>query len=165
MNLFILNRLPVLAARENCDSHVRKIILEAVEMMGYSFDEGEFKPWPWLHDRGRHYTRPMSLWVRENRKNFDWTLQHAYALCDEFVYRSSHKRQHACRAYLDWISANLPIHNLPDEPQTDWPRCFGKYREIVGVTDDAVYDYRRYYMLAKRHISKWTNRPIPDWYK
>jgi hypothetical protein len=165
MNLFILNRLPGLAARDNCDSHVRKIILEAVEMMGYAYDEGEFKPIPWLHIKGRHYSRPMSIWVRENRRNFDWTLQHVYALCDEYVYRSDHKNQHAYLKHIDWIAAHLPIDKLPDEPQTDWPRCFGAYEEQVGVTEDAIYDYRRYYMLAKRHIAKWTKRPIPEWYR
>lgn len=32
MNLFILDTDPIEAARQNCDSHVCKIILEAAEM-------------------------------------------------------------------------------------------------------------------------------------
>lgn len=165
MNLFILNRVPEQAARDNCDAHVRKIILEAVEMMGYAYNKGEFSPLPWLHAKGRHYSHPMSIWVRENRRNFDWTLRHAYGLCEEFTYRSAEKKQHAYLKNIDWIAANIPIANLPDEPQTDWPRCFGKFREEVGESGDAVYDYRRYYMIGKRHLAQWTKRPIPEWYR
>jgi hypothetical protein len=165
MNLFILDRLPRQAAQQNCDAHVRKIILESVEMMGYAFDEGEFKPWKWLHDKGLHVNHPMSRWVRYSRQNFDWALQHAYSLCDEFFYRFDKIQHHKCREYIDWIAANLPMDNLPDNGQTDWPRCFGHYKETVGITNDAVYDYRRYYMIAKRHLANWTKRPIPDWYR
>ena len=34
MNLFILDRDPIIAASMNCDKHVCKIILEAAQMMG-----------------------------------------------------------------------------------------------------------------------------------
>lgn len=163
MNLFILDRMPVIAAQYNNDSHVRKIILEATEMMGYAFDHGKFKPWPWLHYSGNHFNHPMALWVRENRANFDWTLQHAYGLCDEFFYRFN--KQHKCRDYVDWISANLPLKSLDSSStMTDWPRCFGLWKDEIYLSDDAVYDYRRYYMKAKRHLAKWTKREIPEWY-
>jgi hypothetical protein len=163
MNLFVLDRMPRKAAEYNCDAHVRKIILESVEMLGYAFDKGHFKPWAWLHKSGRHLNHPMSLWVRDTKQNFDWTLQHAYALCEEFSYRFG--KLHKCQGYLDWIASNLPLSNLRDYEQTDWPRCFGDYEEIVGETENAVYDYRRYYMLAKRHLAKWTRREIPEWYR
>jgi hypothetical protein len=161
MNLFILDRMPVQAARYNCDAHVRKIILEAIEMMAYTYTK--FDPWPWVPKSGRHLNHPMSKWVRATRQNFDWTLQHAYALCDEFTYRF--EKIHKCQSYLDWISANLPLDNLRNYQQTDWPRCFGDYKELVGRSDNAVYDYRRYYMLAKRELAFWTKREMPEWYR
>jgi hypothetical protein len=165
MNLFILDRMPVIAAQYNNDAHVRKIILEATEMMGYTFDHGKFKPWPWLHNYGNHFNHPMSKWVRASRQNFDWTLQHAYALCDEFAYRFDKKVQHKCREYIDWIAANLPLKNLSDTGSTDWPRCFGPWREKIDTSEDAIYDYRRYYMMSKRHLAVWTKREIPEWYR
>lgn len=165
MNLFVLDPMPVIAAQYNNDSHVRKISLEAVEMLGYAFDHGQFKPWPWLHKSGRHYNHPMSQWVRRSRQNYDWTIQHAYALCDEWLYRFERDRHHKCREYLDWISANLPIHNLSNFGQTDWPRCFGQFKDRINLSDNAIYDYRNYYMVAKRHLAVWTKRPIPEWYR
>lgn len=161
MNLFILDRQPTVAAQFNCDSHVRKIILETVEMLGYTY-YGHFKPWPWVTPKYRHFNHPMSKWVRENRHNFSWTLEHAYALCDEFNYRFD--KHHKCREYLDWISLNIPIDHLSDEKITDWPRCFGDYKERMDLTNDAVYDYRNYYMIAKRHLAIWTKRGEPEWY-
>lgn len=154
--------MPAIAAQYNCDSHVRKIILESIEMMGYTYDDGNFKPWPWISGN-RYLNHSMSVWVRESKRNFDWTLQHAYALCEEFAYRFGKK--HKCVKYLDWISSNLPLKNLSDTRQTDWPRCFGSYKETVGVSDDAVFDYRRYYMIAKRHLAVWKKRPTPEWYR
>jgi hypothetical protein len=163
MNLFILDRLPERAARFNNDAHVRKIILEACEMMGYAFDSGKFQPWPWLHKKGLHLNHPMSLWVRRSLQNYDWTLRHAYALSEEFSFRFG--KVHKCHEYLDWISSHIPIKNLQDSRQTDWPRCFGDFKSTVGVSEDAVYDYRRYYMIAKRHLADWTKRGIPEWYR
>lgn len=164
MNLFILDRQPDIAARYYFDCHVRKIILEAVEMMSYAYDEGDFEPIPKLHKWGRHLNHPMSCWVRRCRSNFDWTLQHSKALCQEFSYRHSLTKVHAYQKHVEWIAMNLPMDNLSNTTgQTDWPRCFGEWKELVGVTDDAVYDYRRYYRLAKADLESYTKRPRPDW--
>lgn len=161
MNLFVLDLMPVTAAQYNCDRHVIKIILEVVEMMGYAYDKGDFKPLPLLYKKGRHVNHPMSLWVRGSKCNFDWTLQHAYGLCDEYSYR--YDKVHAYRKYIDWIAFNLPINNLPDFGRTDWPRCFGPWKEVIGNSGDIVKDYRKYYMIGKR-FATWKKRPIPEWY-
>lgn len=162
MNLFILDLMPVTAAQYYCDRHVVKIILEVVEMMGYAYDQGSFKPLPWLHFSSRYANHPMSKWVRGSKHNFDWAYQHAVALSEEYTFR--YDKIHAYHKHLLWIGMHLPIDNLSDIGQTDWPRCFGKWRETVGITDDIVYDYRRYYMAAKR-FATWTERPMPYWYR
>lgn len=165
MNLFFLDKQPEIAAQYSCDSHVRKIILEAVEMMGYAYSHGQFQPWPWVHSKGRHINHPMSKWVRASKENFDWTLQYAYALCDEFFYRFNKTQHHKCRAYLDWISNNLPLENLPSLGFTNPPRCFAAYAEQIEQSDDVVFDYRRYYTLGKRHLAVWTKRGEPFWWR
>lgn len=163
MNLFILDRNPIVCASYYNDSHCRKIILEAIEMMGYAYDNGTFEPWPWIHKHNRHKNHPITKWVRQSRQHFDWTIQHAYALCEEFYFRFG--KEHKCKQHLDWIAMNLPLANLPDVGFFNWPRCFGTFHDIVGETPDVVYDYRRYYMIGKRHLARWTRRDIPFWYK
>jgi len=131
-----------------------------VTMMGFAYSQGEFiLPWP-----SAYLNHSTSCWVRASTQNFDWTLQHTQALLDEFAYRQKEGNQHAYRKYVDWIASNLPLHNLERTGQTDWPRCFGKYRDIIVKSNDAVYDYRRYYMIAKKHLAQWTKRPVPDWF-
>jgi hypothetical protein len=170
VNLFILDRHPENAVRFYNDFHVRKIILEAVQMMGYAYyNHGDgFKPLPWLFvsKQGmRHYNHPMSIWVRRSKQNFDWTLRHTQGLLTEFAHRQKENRPHAYVNKVAWIESNLPMAYLSDFGQTDWPRCFGFWKEKIELSDDAVYDYRRYYMLAKRHIAVWTRRPIPEWWR
>jgi hypothetical protein len=162
MNLFILDWMPVTAAQYNCDRHVVKIILEAVEMMGYAYDNKKFLPIPNLLHSSKYYNHPFSKWVRASRQNFDWAFQHTTALCDEFAYRYGH--EHSYRPHVEWIGMNFPLDNLPNLGQTDFPRCFGKWKETIEISDDAVYDYRRYYMLAKR-FATWRKRPTPEWYR
>jgi len=161
MNLFILDWMPTTAAIYNCDRHVVKIILEAVEMMAYAYSPGKFIL-PGYKRSNRHFNHPMSQWVRMSRQNFDWTYQHAIALCQEYTFR--YEKVHSYEKHIHWIGRNMPIDNLSNLGQTDWPRCFGPWRDTVGVSNNAIQDYRRYYMVAKRRFLTWKKRPIPDWY-
>lgn len=161
MNLFILDRIPEIAATYYCDRHVVKIILEAVEMMGYAYDQGKYPPLPWLKHKNPHFNHPMSQWVRDSRQNFDWALRHSIALCDEFAFR--YGKEHSYRRHITWVTFNIPL--LSDTGLTDWPRCFGQWKEDIELSDDAVYDYRRYYMLAKRSFATWKKRPMPEWFR
>jgi hypothetical protein len=154
--------MPVVAAQYNCDRHVVKIILEAVEMMGFAYPEKEFLPLKWINHKNRHYAHPMSRWVRASKQNFDWTYQHTVALCQEFEFRYEHA--HSYYPHVEWIGRNLPIQSLPDFGRTDWPRCFGEWKDKIELSDNAVHDYRRYYVLAKR-FATWKKRGIPEWYK
>ena len=163
MNIFVLDRMPNLAAQYAFDAHIRSGIIENCSMMGFAYNDGDFAPWKWLKHSNKHFNHPSSKWTRESRQNFDWLLQHSYALCEEFEFRFGKK--HKCLDYVDWIARNIPIDNLDNSNQTDFPRCFGEYKEDINITNDAVQDYRNYYMLAKRHLEKYTKRNLPFWYR
>lgn len=152
--------MPNQAAMYNCDRHVVKIILEVVEMMGYVYDSGKFIL-PWVNKKNPHFSHPMSKWLRYSKQNFDWAYNHAVALCEEYTYR--YDKIHSYQKHIEWIGMNMPIDNLPDLGRTDWPRCFGTWKDKIEITDNAVQDYRQYYMLAKR-FATWKKRPIPEWF-
>ncbi len=163
MNLFILDKMPDKAAEYSFDCHIKSGLIETVAMMGFAYNNGDFAPWKWINSKNRYAKHPMTLWICENRQNFDWTLQHSFALAEEFEFRFAKK--HKCLDYINWISINIPIDNLENNRQTEPPRCFGKYKEDIEITNDVVQDYRNYYMLAKRHLEKYTKRNLPHWYR
>lgn len=103
----------------------------------------------------------MSVWVRLGYMNFDWTVKHCQALINEFEFRFGKK--HKCQEYLDLIKQNPPDTLSPTENITNPPRCFGKFKELINITDDITVDYKNYYNISKKW-AKWTNRPVPEWF-
>lgn len=109
MNIFVLSLDPSECARFHADQHVGKMYLEAVQLLCGAHPE----PWT-LHDSNSiaqarrryiersprerlelgecpylptHLRHPCSLWARASQANYDWLLQLATALGDEFEHR------------------------------------------------------------------------------
>lgn len=164
MNLFLLDANPKIAAEMAVDSHVRKIILEATEMLAYAFlEQGlKFEPWPRLTAKHHHFNHPMSRAVRGGYENFVWCLEHGVNLCAEFEYRFG--KQHKTLESLLWVYNNIQELTF-SEYSTDWPRCFGALKTEIPKTSDVCVDYQTYYILGKKHLFKWTRREIPDFVK
>lgn len=164
MNLFILDNDAAFAAQAAVDSHVRKIILEATELMTYAYRETDSLPLPQLQNyrlKGKHKNHPMAKAVRSNITNFTWCRDYCLGLLAEFTFRTG--RVHAYVPVVNWIVENPPC--LPAASVISWPRCFGDYKTAIPVTDDVVADYRQYYIIAKRHLAIWTMRGAPAWWK
>lgn len=173
MNLFRLDNDPAQAARLNQDLHVRKIIVEASQLLAncYSVPQLQYAP---KTQSGNvrsysHIHHPISKWAKESYPNFIWTLAHAKELCREFNFRFG--KDHFCHKFIDWCLGELP-DNPPAMPQTEQPQCFKAYPECI-VPGDPVAGYRNYYRVAKKTFdmrgkiahATWTNREIPEWFK
>ena len=69
MNIFYLDRNPILAADKQCDRHVVKMILETAQLLStahYELD-GEspaYKP--------THKNHPSAVWVRKSLDHYLW---------------------------------------------------------------------------------------------
>lgn len=136
-------------------------------MLGYAYVERGVKYDPMERiaaiDRfpfKQHYNHPMSKWVRTSESNFIWTLNHLVALLDE--YESRYKKRHKYAFVPAWIEQNR-ITFMSFE-KTDWPRCFGDYKNIIAITPSAIEDYREYYRLGKRSFARWNYSQRPDWF-
>lgn len=155
MNLFILDRDPVVAARMNCDKHVCKIILEAYQMMSLAhLNYGGDHPGLW---NARTYNNNhVSLWVRENLSNYAWTSAHAVALCDEYTLR--YRRVHKCREMIEWC-----VEHVPPLPTG----ALSPFRQAVAedcYDVDPVRAYHLYYVRYKRRFAKWRLGNVPGWF-
>jgi hypothetical protein len=151
MNIFVLDKDPVLAAQYQCDKHVVKMPLESAQMLcsvAYRFGQpAKYKP--------THPRHPCTIWAGDSVGNWFWLYDHAIALCDEYKFR--YGKQHASRLVIEALQPPpILVTRLTDFPQAmpDEYRC-----------NDPVEAYRAYYRAEKRRFANWTNRNVPQWFK
>ena len=150
MNIFVLDESPVVAAKYACDKHVVKMILESAQMLCSIHPQGD-APY-----RRSFYNHPCTKWVRESSSNYDWLIEHAYALCAEYTRR--YNKIHKTEQVIDWCNKNRL--ELPDMGLTPHPTCMPDYCKQESVVDS----YRNYYINEKADFAKWKDGNVPFWF-
>jgi hypothetical protein len=149
MNIFILNQDPKLAARDQCNKHVIKMLLESAQLLVTAFPPNTTR---YKHT---HFNHPCGKWVRTSLSNYVWLLQHACELCNEYTrrYNKVHKTEHVI------VSLEEPV--LPDVGLTPFAQAMPEqYRNV-----DPVKAYRSYYVGEKARFAKWAPRAVaPQWW-
>ena len=156
MQLFILHLNPAVAAMQQCDKHVVKMLLETAQILSstcrwYSCtDEILYKQ--------THLNHPVMVWTRQSRKNFEWVLFHGMALCREYTsrYHRVHKSEAVIRRILvlyhdiEFMSVDFTEPNacMPDE-----------YKR-----DNIVDSYRNFYIQSKSKFAVWKYTKTPEWF-
>jgi len=149
MNIFILDRDPVVAAQLQCDKHVVKMILESAQMMATIARKQGIES----RYKSTHANHPCTVWAGKSKGNFEWLSLHALALCEEYTYRYGkiHKSQEVIESLLQ-VATKLPsgssefVQCMPDEHKDS---C-------------AVKAYQKYYNT--KTFAKWSKRTKPEWY-
>jgi hypothetical protein len=177
MNIFYLDRDPVIAAQMQCDKHVIKMILESAQMLStahrvldgddYANDAGMYKL--------THKNHPSAIWVRSCFENYVWLYKHMVALMEEYTFR--YGKHHATERLLFPLSG-CPV-TIPHRPCmksyimfqgktwipmvgfTDPPMCMPE--ECKG--DDTVLAYQNYYIAEKSSFATYKNRSVPAFMK
>lgn len=167
MNIFVVDESPVQAARDLCNKHVVKMIVESTqilctayrikmqEKLGLSADNREF--YPKLY-KSTHKNHPSIKWVLESVHNVEWLWQHLSTLEEE--YRLRYKKFHKSSIVIEELSeiryemwncsGNWTLH-------TSFVQCMpDKYK-----CHDAVKAYRDYYRNEKASFAKWLPRTQP----
>ena len=170
MNLFILSLIPTEAAEAYMDKHVSKILLEAVQMLCTAMRV--LVPDTPIKDalyKQAHLNHPVSIWVRESRDNFIWTLDLVEALHEEWRFRYDHPetKQHRSHAVAQLLRSHVPRDELFPCPRAGLtPFALAMPNEYKARSGNAVESYRAYYMSPeKRRIAAWKkHRPAPEWY-
>ena len=170
MNLFILSLIPTEAAEAYMDKHVNKILLEAVQMLCTAVRV--LVPDTPIKDalyKQAHLNHPVSIWVRESRDNFIWTLDLVEALHEEWRFRYGHPETKFHRSYevAQLLRRHVPRDHLFKCPRAGLtPFALAMPDEYKARSGNAVESYRAYYMSPeKRRIAAWKkHRPAPEWY-
>ena len=186
MNIFVLNENPELAARDYCNKHLPKMVVECLQMLGSSVIRHGATPdmMPLTKKqtplKGGYHSHPCSRWVGDTRANYIWTVRHALELCKE--YTNKYGKIHFCEAgirHLYFMAKLIPEGNLthfalamPDEYRPDYIHVvshpFSVITDAVGekithASDDvAVEAYRRYY--HSKEFARWDDRIVPHWW-
>ena len=168
MNIFVLDKDPVIAARMHCDKHVPKMCVEAAQMMASALrrhgatDEQMPLTKSGTPYKGGYAHHPCTVWAGDSEANFAWLCTHAIALCNEYAKRFG--KNHACER---------PIHSMlglvflfPDKYPS--PKAaltpFAQAMPDEYRNDDAVKAYQAYY--HSKQFAKWEKgTPAPNWWQ
>ena len=102
---------------------------------------------------------PMTKWVGETKGNFNWALENAVWINNEYEYRFK-KKHKSFNVIQNIIDFELDAH-LPEGDITTPPQCMpDEYKDKSYVTA-----YRRYYSNDKKYFAKWEKgRSCPEWW-
>ena len=176
MNIFYVDEDPAIAAQCLVDKHVVKMILESAQLLSTAhrvLDGIEFegksqsgrKAKRWLLPDARegviytatHINHPSAVWCRTSIENYDWLVDHMYALMQEYTNR--YNKQHKCYGEISYMLQSPP-HNLKEWDRTTMPSCMA---EEYIISEDPIINYRNYYREGKKNLHRWTNRSAPLW--
>ena len=177
MNIFVVDNDPIIAARNLCDRHVVKMVLESAQMLStahrvldgsfyYREGKNERKIPSYVHPNSYYDANlllstmsghPCTRWVMESRQNYEWLFVHGYELCLEYTrrYEKTHKLQNL---YIDLL------HEFPNNIHDRGLTIFAQAMPDQYKDPDAVTAYRNYYVSEKARFAKWKNGKIPEWY-
>jgi len=179
MNIFVLDKNPFEAAKQHCDRHVVKMILESGQMLSTAHRvldgkeeirksiSGKTNQKYWaLPDerevalyRAVHVKHPCTIWTMESKENYSWHYRLFCALLDEYTYR--YARTHSTASIRD-ILLHTP-KNIPSGRMTKFKLAMGANPECMS--DDPVESYRRFYETKqKRFKMTWKKRETPKWF-
>ena len=147
MNIFILDKSPVMAARMLCDKHVVNQPRETCQMLRS------------LWRKASHHWHPCTVWTRTSRENYEWHLKHGIAMCEEYTFR--YDRVHACQEEIEYYKELIMLEDpgFPEAGLTPFHRAVADCD-----TGKAVSSYRLYYKEHKRRFAKWKRRKPPHWW-
>ena len=168
MNLFILSLDPKKIAEYMMDKHISKIILEAVQMLCSAIrivepDDEEIDKTVY---KIAHKNHPVTIWCRNSRENFEWTLELIECMHNEWKWRYNHPEDKKHKSYImaEFLKSKIPhADKFPEKGLTKFALAMPEEYKC----DDPVKSYRDYYMSPdKQKIASWKKkRDKPDWYK
>jgi hypothetical protein len=153
MNIFVLDEDVEQCARDHCDQHVGKMILESAQLLCTALNEKGFET-PY---RSTHVRHPCTLWVGESFDNFQWLVRLSKALNEEYRWRYDKVKDHAS------IAVVVTIENLrfPSRGPTPFAQAMP---EEYKDANDTVAAYRGFYCAEKSSFATWSKRQPPSWF-
>lgn len=116
MNLFYVNKDPIVAASQLPDKLVVKMVLETAQLLSTAHHvlDGDAVDPDWQLYKPTHVNHPCAVWVRGTSSNYSWTFEHFVGLASEYQLR--YGREHFTYKKLGSHLACLPLNiQLPHD--------------------------------------------------
>lgn len=107
--------------------------------------------------KASHINHPSAIWTRQAVENYNWLVDHLFALGEEYTHR--YGKKHVTIQKLG-LTIQSPPGNLRAWDWTPMPSCMDKQ---YIISDDPITNYRNYYKYGKERMHKWKNRQPPEW--
>lgn len=104
-----------------------------------------------------HINHPSTVWARQSVENYNWLVDHLFALSDEYTYR--YGKRHATITKLGLVLQSPPFA-LKEWDATLMPSCMP---DECKISTDPVMNYREYYRTSKASMHSWKKRDVPFW--
>ena len=177
MNIFVLDDNPITAAKQHCDKHVVKMIIESAQMLStaHRMLDGKETRRPsnsgkrivqyWEMDsesmekslyKAVHMKHPCTIWTMESSANYRWHWKLFNQLCEEYTHR--YKKVHETDIKLRRILWSFP-NTIPHGFMTPFRQAMFEDCKM----SDTVKAYRKFYH-KKPFKMVWTRRDTPSWY-
>jgi len=166
MNIFVLDKDPIISAQMQCDKHVVKMPLETAQMLcsvWHRYGLADKIPY-----REAHKNHPCTLWAGDNAENYEWLWQHGMELCFEYTRR--YNKIHKCQqVIMDLDKFHASMFDSVQVNGTPHPQCMPEEYKVEycdgSPRTNTILAYRQYYANDKKDIAKWEkSRPMPMWY-
>lgn len=163
MNIFYLDKSPIVSAKAMTNKHVVKMILETAQLLStahHVLDGANAVPNIY---KKTHVNHPSAIWVRENIANYLWARDHLHALLTEYATRFN-KQPHDHKTYNVFMNLFYPPKNIKD----DWT-CSPMRIAITDtrhhVPNNPIASYRNYYIAEKLKLGSTTDDDIKRFYE
>lgn len=176
MNIFVLDEDPAKAARDLCNKHVVKMIIESAQILSTvyrlameerrSLPAKDAETYPRLY-KATHIHHPVTKWVRSSIHNTDWLWQHLLAIESEYNARYNQRREKQYKAWsvireLDGHRSGIWNGHGDWRLHTPFVQCMPEQYQNQG---DAVAAYRAFYRGEKARFAKWEPHAAePTWW-
>ena len=161
MNIFFVHSDAREAARQLCDKHICKMILESVQMLSTAHPEG-LAPYGCIKS---HLNHPCTKWARQTLGNYTWLSEHLDEMCLEYTRR--YEKVHKMQGASDWLKDTEPLNLVDHGTQTtNPPQCMPEECKVHDGSkwSSTVKAYRKYYTVEKAYFAKWKKGNTPQWF-
>lgn len=164
MNIFVSDECPVKSAVALDDKRLVKMVLETAQLLSSAVNLSygdKIAPY-----KTAHKGHPCTLWTKQSQGNFQWLLDHGWALGTEYTRR--YEKTHKSLLVIADIDDSGLIKHVQKGARTPFANCAAN--ASVGVSfkhvQDTVEAYRQYLAVRwtnDKRYPTWTNCNAPSW--